>query len=61
MAQYQLRALYSNLKIFMVFIYIWQKDVAKISEMPGAQREVNPAGNNMVSKRTVTIYCTIFQ
>ena len=30
-------------RLFMVFIYIWQKDVAKISNVPGAQRDVNPA------------------
>ena len=27
----------------MVFSYIWQKDVAKISKVPEAQRYVNPA------------------
>ena len=43
MAQYQLGALRSNLKIFLVFTYIWQKDVAKISKVPGAQRDVNSA------------------
>ena len=37
-------ALRLNLKNFsMVFTYIWQKDVAKISKVPGAQRDVNPA------------------
>ena len=43
MAQYQLRTQRSNHKIFMVFTYIWQKDVAKIFKVPGAQRDVNPA------------------
>ena len=45
MAQYQLRALRSNLKTFYGLLpqYIWQKDVAKISKVPGAQRDVNPA------------------
>ena len=32
----------------MVFTYIWQKDVAKISKVPGAQRDGNLAFN-MVS------------
>ena len=44
-AQYQLGARRSNLKIFfgLHLLYIWQKDVAKISKVPGAQRDVNPA------------------
>ena len=31
------------LRLFMVFTYIWQKHVAKISKVPKAQRDVNPA------------------
>ena len=27
----------------MVFTYIWQKNVTKISKVPGVQRDVNPA------------------
>ena len=29
--------------LFLVFTYIWQEDVAKILEVPGTQRNVNPA------------------
>ena len=47
-------------RLFLVFTYIWQKDFVKISKVPGAPRNVNPA-------RSITwlvsgdIYCTIFQ
>ena len=40
-AWYQLRAMRSNVKTFLIFTYIWQKDVAKMSKVPGAQRDVN--------------------
>ena len=30
-------------RLFFFFTYIWQKDLAKIPEVPGAQRNVNPA------------------
>ena len=43
MARYQQGACAQILRRLMVFTYIWQKDVAKISEVPGAQRDVNPA------------------
>ena len=33
----------SDGKTFLVFIYIWQENDAKIPQMPGAQRNVNPA------------------
>ena len=42
MAQYQLRAMHSNLKTYYglhLQSYILQKDVAKISKVPGAQRQ----------------------
>ena len=32
-------------RLFLVFIYIWQEDVAQISKVPGTP------GNNMVSRR----------
>ena len=43
MAQNQLGALRSDSESFIVFTHIWQKDVAKISEVPRAVRNVNPA------------------
>ena len=43
MAQYLLRAPHSDGETFLVFIYIWQKDVEKISKVPSASRNVNPA------------------
>ena len=42
-AWYQLGAMRSNVKTFLIFTYIWQKDVAKMSKVPGAQRGVNSA------------------
>ena len=30
-------------RLFLIFTYIWQKDLAKIPKVPGAQRTVNPA------------------
>ena len=33
----------SDSRTFLIFIYIWQEDVAKISKVPGAIRNVNPA------------------
>ena len=33
------------IRLFLVFIYIWQEDVAQISKVPGT------SGNNMVSRR----------
>ena len=30
-------------KIFLAFTYIWQEDFAKISKVPGALSNVNPA------------------
>ena len=42
MAQFQgLRA--QMIRLFLVFIYIWQEDVAIILKVPEAQRNVNPA------------------
>ena len=47
-------------RFFLVFTYIWQEDLAKISKVLGAPRNVNLARSKtwLVS---VTIYCTIFQ
>ena len=39
----KLASLLTDLCPPIVFTYIWQKDVAKISKVPGAQRDVNPA------------------
>ena len=52
MTQYQLGAWRSNRKTFfgLHLQYSWQKDVAKISKMPGAQRDVNPAWQLMGPK-----------
>ena len=30
-------------RLFFIFTYIWQEDLAKISKLPGAQCNVNPA------------------
>ena len=40
------------LKLFLVFTYIWQEDVAKIPNVPGAREIAWLVG--------VTIYCSIF-
>ena len=45
---------------FLVFTYIWQKDVVKISKVPSALRKVNPA-RAIAWLVGATIYCTIFQ
>ena len=39
-------------RLFLVFTYIWQKDVPKIPEVQRAPRDLNPAqAMTMVSKR----------
>ena len=43
-------------RLFLVFTYIWQEDVAKITKVPGATRNVNPAEINMVSERNHLMY-----
>ena len=30
-------------RLFLIFTYIWQEDLAKILIVPGAQRDENPA------------------
>ena len=45
---------------FLVFTYIWQKDVAEISKVPGAPRNVN-AARAITQSVGITIYCTIFK
>ena len=30
-------------RLFFIFTYIWQEDLAKIPNVPGAKRDVNPA------------------
>ena len=48
------------LRLFLVFTYIWQEDVAKIRKVQGTLRKVNPARATTWFVG-VTIYCTIFQ
>ena len=43
MAQCQQGPRAQMVRLFLVFTYIWQEDVAKISKVPGAPRNVNPA------------------
>ena len=31
-------------RLFLIFTYIWQEDLAKIPKVPGAQRNLNTAG-----------------
>ena len=42
--------------LFLVFTYIWQEDVAKISKISGAPRNVIRTGNTMVTKRNHLLY-----
>ena len=30
-------------RLFFIFTYIWQEELAKIPKVPGAQHDVNPA------------------
>ena len=39
-------------RLFLVFTYIWQEDVAIIPKVPEVPRNIIPAPNNMVSKRS---------
>ena len=47
-------------RLFLVFTYVWQEDVAKIFKVPRAPHNIN-----LARARTwligVTIYCTIFK
>ena len=43
-------------RLFFFFTCIWQEDLVKIPKVPGAQRDVNPARNNMVSRRNHLLY-----
>ena len=43
-----------------MFTYIWQEDVAKISEVPGVPLNVNLA-RSITWLVSVAIHCTIFQ
>ena len=49
----------SDGETFVVFTYIWQEDVAKISKVPGAPRNVNSA-RAITSRLGVTFYCIVF-
>ena len=46
-------------RLFLLFMCIWQEDVAKIPEVPGAPRNANPA-REITWLVGVTIYCTFF-
>ena len=48
----------SNVRLFLVFIYTWQEDVAKIPKVPGAPRNVYLA-QAITSLVGITTYCTI--
>ena len=45
--------------LFLVYVYVWRKDVAKISKVSGAPRNVNPAWA-MTLQVGVTIYSAVF-
>ena len=60
MAQYLLEASRLDGETFLVFTYFWQKDVEKISKVPRAPRNVNPAGA-ITWLVGVAIYFTIFK
>ena len=45
---------------FLLFIYIWLEDVAEITEVQRAPRNVNPA-RAITRLIGVAIYCTIFK
>ena len=47
-------------RLFLVFTCIWPEDVAKISKVQKAPRNVNPA-RAITWLVGVTIYCTIFK
>ena len=51
----------SDGKTYLVFSYIWQKDVAKIPKVPGVPRSVNPARAIAYWLVGRFIYYTIFQ
>ena len=48
------------MKLFLVFTYIWQKDVAKISKMPRTPCNVD-AARQLHAIVSVTIYCNILK
>ena len=41
------------IRLFLVFTYIWQEDVANIPKVAGVPCNVNGPGNNMASKRNL--------
>ena len=43
-------------KLFLVFTYIWQEDLAKIFKKPGPWRNVNPAPGYMFRGRNHLLY-----
>ena len=47
-------------RLFLVFIYIWREEFAKIFKVPGVSRSVNPA-RSKTWLVNVTIYSTTFQ
>ena len=60
MIQYKLGVPHSDGETFLVFTYIWQKDIAEISKVPRALRNVNPA--RLITQLVgIAIYCTILK
>ena len=60
MAQNLLEAPRSDGETFLVFTNIWLKDVEKISKVPSAPRNVNPA-RAITWLVGVPTHCTIFK
>ena len=50
----------SDGKIFLVFTFIWPEDFAKVSEVPGAPRNIIPA-RSITWLISENIHSTIFQ
>ena len=60
MALYLLGPRAQMVRLFVVFTYIRQEDVEKISKVPSTQRNVNLA-RAMTWLVDIAIYCTIFK
>ena len=44
------------IRLFLVFTYIWQEDLSKISKVPGAPQCQSIPGNNVVGRRNHLLY-----
>ena len=60
MAQCKGAPLLDGKTFFCLHVCIWKEDLAKISKVPGAPRNVNSA-RAITCLVSVIIYCTIFQ